>query len=284
MQTLFEKLQTKWLHSYKVNRMGTALRRIVLPAREPRVIFIFGCQRSGTTLLRNFIGLDSRVLDVGEGDPPFFHQETGDRYLRLKEDTELAALVKQTRCPWVLLKPLHDTQRASHLLGAFPGSKGIAIFRHYRPVIDSHLRYYSHKPLEYLRPLLHLDTSSWMLDGMDSDTLEVLRELLPEAGGRPVDLYALFWWVRNQLLIQQAQGKCLFVSYESLVSQPDQVHRRLEHHLGWPLSRRSTGMPHKASLNHGTSISLNSSIQNACEEVLLRLRSIEDQFYLVPAS
>jgi hypothetical protein len=225
-------------------------------------------------LLRNFIGLDPRVLDIGEGDAPFFHQPGHPRYLRLIPDEELECLIRQSRQDWVLLKPLHDTQQAGALLDRYAPAKGIGIFRHYIPVIDSHLRYYRHDPLEYLRPLTEMDENSWMLEGCDGSTLEQLPALVRDGEGNPEYLYGVFWWVRNRLMIKQCRSRCLVLSYEQLVLSPDEMRERIEQHLGHQLRGISEAMPHRASLSKGEGRSLPGSIQEACDGVLEELKAL----------
>lgn len=101
-------LRRRVLASHKLNRLRTAWRGLLHPCPEPNFTFIFGCQRSGTTLLRHLIGLDSRVQDYGEGDPPYFWQVPNEdpRYIRLRDDEEIERLRRKERSPIVLLKPL----------------------------------------------------------------------------------------------------------------------------------------------------------------------------------
>lgn len=283
IQKFLFRSRQKWEHSYKVNRLRTGLHRALMPSDDPRIIFIFGCQRSGTTLLRNFIGLDPRVLDIGEGDPPFFETE-GERYLRLKPDEVLGDLVRQTRHPHVLLKPLHDTQRASGLLQSFPDARGIGIFRHFLPVVDSHLRYYRHDPLKYLRPLIALDQTSWMLEGLDKRAMDQMTRLVEVAGTNPPDLYGVFWWVRNMALIEQAAGCCLFLSYEDLVLKPEDARSQLDLHLALRLKGLSQAMPHQGSLERGRGRLLHPMIQDACNDLLNELRAISSRKCIAPSS
>lgn len=263
------------MQSYKFNRLRTWLYGLANPCANPRVAFIFGCQRSGTTLLRNFIGLDSRFRDVGEGDPPYFYQEEGGRYLRLIDHDEVEALVRSQRSPWVLLKPLHDSQHASRLLKRFEGSKGIWIYRHYSAVIQSHLHYYKHEPLHYLVPLSSLDESSWMLQGMRKEILQEIREMVRLAEDRPQDMYAVFWYARNAYLFEQLkEGEMLVLSYEDLVLKPAGCLRLLSKHLGVELSPAAAAVPHQSSLHPKETIPLHPLIQASCDQMLTELRAL----------
>jgi hypothetical protein len=271
------RLIKKWAQSHKLNRLRTWAHACIKPCSSPRVAFIFGCQRSGTTLLRNFIGLDPRFRDIGEGDPPYFHQERGGRYLRLLEDDQVEALVSSQKSQWVLLKPLHDSQRAAELLGRFKDSRGIWIFRHYDLVVQSHLGYYHHDPMEYLQPLKQMDRSSWMLSGLENQNLERVRALVELADKSIPDLYAVFWYARNALLFQHLQRvKLLVVAYEDLVDSPHQCLQAFNRHLGTELSTQALVMPRKSAAKSVSSSALKIEIRIACEEMFKELCSLRN--------
>ena len=272
------RLIKKWAQSHKLNRLRTWVHACSKPCSSPRVAFIFGCQRSGTTLLRNFIGLDSRFRDIGEGDPPYFHQERGGRYLRLLEDDQVEALVYSQKSPWVLLKPLHDSQRAAELLGRFKDSRGIWIFRHYDSVVQSHLGYYHHDPMEYLQPLRQMDLSSWMLSGLENQNLERVRALVELADESIPDLYAVFWYARNVLLFQHLQrANLLVVSYESLVATPHQCLQAFNKHLGVGLSTKALLVPMQRRPNAPALSKLTPEVEHACNLMLQKLSSLSNQ-------
>lgn len=269
---MLSSLRKRLMQSYKLNRLRTRLYGMANPCANPRVAFIFGCQRSGTTLLRNFIGLDPRFRDVGEGDPPYFHQEAGERYLRLIDHDDVEALVRSQRSPWVLLKPLHDSQHAARLLKRFEGSKGIWIYRHYSSVIQSHLHYYKHDTLHYLQPLRALDDSSWILQGLRKEIIQKVGTLLKYAGESHQELYAVFWYVRNAHLFEQLkEGEMLILSYEDLVRKPAGCLRLLSKHLGVELSPNAAAVPHQSSLYVKLTVPLNPLVQEACDQMYQKL-------------
>lgn len=269
----------RWAESHKVNRFRTYLHALLQPCMSPRVTFIFGCQRSGTTFLRNFIGLDQRFRDIGEGDLPYFHQEKGPQYLRLVDDSQVERLVRAQKSPWILLKPLHDSQRAVELLERFQDSRGIWIFRHHDSVVQSHLSYYRHDAMEYLRPLRQMDLNSWMLSGLEHQSLERVRELLKVADVSIPDLYAVFWYARNALLSQHLKRvNLLVVSYERLVATPDQCLRAFNKHLEVDLSTKALLVPKQRKSNIPSSFKLKPEIECACNIMLEQLSFLSNQF------
>ncbi len=268
----------RWSKSHKINRFRTSLYAVLKPCSSPRVAFIFGCQRSGTTFLRNFIGLDQRFRDIGEGDPPYFHQEKGGRYLRLVDDSQVEALVKAQRSPWVLLKPLHDSQRAVELLERFQSSRGIWIFRHYDSVVQSHLGYYQHDPMDYLQPLRQVDIHSWMLSGLEQRSMERVRELLEMANSSIPDLYAVFWYARNALLFQHLKrASLLVVSYENLVADPHRGLQSFSKYLGLELSTKALLVPMQRRPSAPVLSKLTPEVEHACNLMLQKLSSLSNQ-------
>lgn len=272
---MFLNISDRWRKSHKLNRLRTSLYATLKPSLAPRVLFIFGCQRSGTTLLRDFIGLDRRFRDIGEGDPPYFNQEQGERYLRLVDDPQVEAMVNAQKSPWVLLKPLHDSQRAAELLERFQGSRGIWIFRHYHSVVQSHLGYYLHHHLDYLQPLRQMDLSSWMLSGLGCQRISQIRKLVEIADESVPDLYAVFWFARNAFFFQNLK-RCnlLLVSYEDLVASPHECLQAFSKHLSVELSTNALSVPRKQNTTKPSSLKLNPEIQDSCNVLLKQLRSV----------
>jgi hypothetical protein len=264
------------LSSYKVNKLRTQLHAMLHPCIDPRFVFIFGCQRSGTTMLRNFIGFDPRISDHGEGDPPYFwQQETTDpRYLRVVPDDEIRHLALAQKSPIVLIKPLHDSQRAAEMLTRFPDSRGIWIFRHYNEVILSHLTYYKHRyePLAYVKDLLDLNELSWKAEGL----CEEMRDFISRhrhLAVTPTSAFALFWLARNSLLFKNEHEHMLTLNYKDLVERPLEALGKLSQHIGLELDDRYALFPQQRTRTQMLPEELPEVLRLACEEMFQRLLS-----------
>lgn len=264
----------KWLTSYKVNKLRTCLHGMLHPCADPRLVFIFGCQRSGTTMLRNFIGFDPRVKDYGEGDPPYFWQTPVEdpRYIRLVPDEEVETLRRSERNEIVLIKPLHDSQRAAELLTKWSSSKGVWIFRHYHEVILSHLTYYKgrYEPMPYLKDLLELNEGSWKAEHLGAEMREFIREhrhlaTTPAAG------FALFWLARNSLFFTNKHDKLISLHYADLVQHPRGALQVLGTHLGMEFDSRYADFPEHRDRQKPLPDPLPPVLQDACESMMDRL-------------
>jgi len=269
-------LSWRVLSSYKVNRLRTWVHQRLHPCRDPRIVWVFGCQRSGTTMLRSFIGFDPRVNDQGEGDPPFFWQTPVEdpRYIRLIPDAEIERLVRAQTSEVVLIKPLHDSQRAAELLRRFQRSKGIWIFRHYHEVILSHINYYRgrYDPLPYLRDLLELNPGSWKAEALGEEMRAFIiqhRHLAttPTAG------YALFWLARNSLLFQQEHPDLITLDYDTLVVRAADALALLSQFVGLDLDARYAQFPQRRERPKELPDALPPVLKEACEMMLERLRA-----------
>lgn len=275
------QLTWRLLSSYKVNKLRTRLYSMLHPCRDPRLVFIFGCQRSGTTMLRNFIGFHPAISDHGEGDPPFFWQMPVEdlRYLRVLPDAEIERLTHAQKSPVVLIKPLHDSQRAAELLRNFPRSKGLWIFRHYREVILSHLNYYKgrYDPLPYLKDMLELNTASWKAEGLSDEMRDFIIQHRAQAT-TPTAAFALFWLARNSLLFHQDHPDLLTVNYADLIEHPQESLTRLSHHIQMDLDPRYALFPQRRERPQSLPDALPAPIVEACERMLERLVAKSKEF------
>ena len=267
----------KVLSSYKINKLRTCLYRTFNPCPDPRLVFIFGCQRSGTTMLRDFIGFDPRVKDYGEGDPPFFWQRPMDDplYIRLVHDVEVERLRMAERSELVLIKPLHDSQRAVELLGKWPRSKGIWIYRHYREVILSHQAYYKgrYSAEPYLNDLWELNEKSWKAEYLGAEMKDFIRTHRHLATNSTV-AFALFWLARNSLLFTNKHPNLITLPYSAMVRQPQLALEVIGHHLEMDFDPRYAEFPEHRERNKPLPHPLPCAVEVACEKMLSALAGV----------
>lgn len=109
-----DSIKRKIIASDKRYRLTTAFHEVVNNYKTSSPIFIFGCQRSGTTLVQKIIRLSPCVRSYGEGDAPYF-DESG----RLKEPDLIKSCLSKENNKYILLKPLCESQNARELLDKF---------------------------------------------------------------------------------------------------------------------------------------------------------------------
>ncbi len=265
-------LRRRCIGSSKLNRLRTWIRATIFPSEKSRFIFVFGCNRSGTTMLKDLIGLDPRVKDYGEGDPPYFVPERGPRYYCLQESGTLSRELSRERHPFTLVKPLHDSQRARELLAAFPEARGIWIFRDYRQVIQSYKGFFRNEDFRRrIGPLWDVSVDSWMNQSIPEDVASLLAEFpLPEIEDH--NAYALYWLARNSVLFQQdLENELLILNYADCVRNPTQVLERISLHIGLSLPSRFGLIVHQESLRESFPFTVDSRIATRCEALQQRL-------------
>lgn len=267
-------LSQKWLTSYKLNKLRKKLYQYLQPTSRSKVIFIFGCQRSGTTMLARVIDLCPWVNVYGEGDPPYFYQENHPLNLRLKPDAELKALVASEKSKFVLIKPLYESQNAIKLLEMFPGSKGIWIFRDCKDVVDSHINCYKkHDGATYIQDMITPSYPSWKNENIAPDIQQYLasfsdKELTTATG------YAFFWLARNSLYFEmQDHSQLLLTNYETLVNNPQTEIRRIFDFIGTPFKDKYASIIHKHSVAKLFPHPIDESVLEACSALTKRLQA-----------
>ena len=239
------------------------------PHDQRRVVLIFGCQRSGTTMLQQtFLDQSWRVLILEEhdrrlvGDDP---EETSWEYV--------PTVVRRIhRLPFevVAAKALAESFRVSELIDAAGGAKAIWMLRHYKDVARSNLkRFGDENPFQDLEPFRSGDALDWHSRGATTQTRETVADLL-SVDLSPLDAAALFWWTRNQLYFDLNlwnEKRIRILRYEQACTCPDEVVQKLSTYIGIPLPRRSIVKKVRAQPGAVTLDELNPEVDRLCKEM-----------------
>ncbi len=274
IRSAYRRVRYKWLTSYRLNRLRKRVFRRLRPTDQSRLIFVFGAQRSGTTVLSRAFGLSPRVWVYGEGDPPFFHDDQGEHYLRLKPFDEIEALLRAERSPYTLVKPLFDSQHHANLLQRFTGSKGLWIYRNVDDVVNSHEDYYTaHDGVTYIRRMMDFDNRSWMNERLPPE-IEALLRRYAETEFNSATGYALFWLARTALYPTVADlDELLLVNYEALVTEPYEELARIFAFVGVPFKKRYAEIFHRQSVSKKTPPPIDDAVRAECVSLWERLQA-----------
>ncbi len=200
------------------------------PFRRPvvaRPIFIFGRQRSGTSMLMYCFHLhpDTIVFDEHR-DSPFFHQ------YQLRSLDLVSDYLQASPAPFVCIKPICDSHRVMEFIHRFPQGAHLWMYRHYKASARSSLVKFRN-PTRAIRLVCEGKSGGgWFQDGISVTIEHVLRSIYSSRLS-DLDLACLTWWARNQIFLEQQlsqQPSITLVRYESLAQQP-------EEELGWLFSR-----------------------------------------------
>jgi hypothetical protein len=215
------------------------LSRSIVPAPpdERRVVLIFGCQRSGTTMLQQtFLDRSWRVLILEEHDRRLVG--SGPQETTWQDYSTVLGRLRRLPFEVVAAKPLVESASATELMDAAGAVKAVWMLRCYPEVARSNVnRFGTDNPYRDLLPIRDRDALDWRWKGTTEETRETVIALLNRRL-TPFDAAALFWWTRNQLYFDQrlwADDRIRILRYERACNQPDEVIRSLSDHIGLEL-------------------------------------------------
>ena len=234
----------------------------------PDTVFVFGCQRSGTTM----------ILDTLERDwsTTIFRDVSELGNIVLRPDKEVRTVLARTRSQWAIAKPLADSHRVIDLLSSFERARGLWMFRHHLAVAHSDLRLFGDQNgIRNLQGALSEDSTNWRTRGVTPGIREMV-ERLSVSELSELDAALLFWLVRNSLFFEQKldrHPRVRLVSYERVTAQPLEVFGEIYSWLGKepPQSRLTNNIrPSPPPPSGGES---NPAILMECERLLERLEA-----------
>lgn len=246
------------------------------PTERSQGVFIFGAQRSGTTML----------VDCFENSPEFdVYGETSIAFEKnvLKGLDTARDLLHQSKRPFVVFKPLTDSHRAAELMSVGEASKAIWIYRRPDARANSAVARHGDANLRFLRELIAVGTTDrWEARGLTADTSAVLRRLDPAA----LDAHSAagaFWFLRNQLFFDQQLDRnpaVLLLKYEMLVAKPAPTMKAVCDFIGCEFDLRMIKDVHARSGGRRAP-RLSPEISKLCKEMLNMLdRTLAQQWRL----
>ena len=266
-----EEQEFRWFRLRKRVRQLFTYRR----GADKKVLFIVGCQRSGTSMIHHLFRLDWDTVTYDEMSPL---SSIDPKHFRLDPIDMVHERIMAQRAPLVVAKPLVESQNLGDLLDAFPEAKAIWMFRDFQDVARSNLRYFGedtgHRDLQ---PILAGDTGNWRAQHVAPSTLKTLQDLYaPDLPSH--DAAALFWYARNRLFftrdfVQDPRvGLC---RYEDLVSEPARVMTAGYEFIGRPYpGDRIVADVFSSSKGKGRDLDLTPAVGSLCRELLDRLESL----------
>jgi hypothetical protein len=234
------------------------------------LIFIFGCQRSGTTLLSRIFDRDPTSLVYNERSA--LTSDDSPRGLRLNPLPDVARQLNATPVGLTVLKPLVESHRSSDLLDYFEGSKAIWLYRNYWSVAKSIVeRWGPDHPIQQLQPIVEERPGDWRSEGLSLLSRENIRSRF-SVELDPLDTSALFWYARNRLFFDQnlVQDERVYLCrYEELVGDPWVEMNRIYRFLGLPSpDPRIVKGVHVSSLGALKAVGFSPSIRELCQGLL----------------
>jgi hypothetical protein len=252
--------------------LGLAKRsaRSIVRARphERRVVLIFGCQRSGTTMLQQtFLDRSWRVLILEEHDRRLVGPNPGPEETTWQEYSTVLGRIHRLPFEVVAAKPLVESASATPLMDAAGTVKAVWMLRHYRGVARSNVsRFGADNPYRDLLPICSRDALDWRYRGTTEETWETVTALMSRRL-TPLDSAALFWWARNQIYFDQRlweDDRIRILRYERACNQPEEVTRALSSHIGVALPLASIASRVRAQPSPPQTGELDPEIERLC--------------------
>ncbi|QTA91882.1 sulfotransferase family protein [Desulfonema magnum] len=240
---------------------------------QKKILFIIGCQRSGTTLVTERIfDKDLSVKVYKEVSKLSRNSISG---IRLNSLNTVKSMLEKDKAPVIVLKPLVETQNSLNLLDYFPNSGALWMYRNYKDVAASNLRRFGLKNgINNLRPVIEKEPHNWRSEHVSEEVRKIVIRYFAE-DMNPYDAAALFWFVRNHFFFElklDQHPRVMMCRYENFVANPLENMQQIYKFLGhdFPGAQILTEV-HPSSVGKGKTIKLSPDIELLCEELLEKL-------------
>lgn len=236
------------------------------------ILFIVGCQRSGTTMMTKIFEKNFNAKIFSE----FSELSSIDPYkIRLNPLNMVKDVIENTNYPFIVLKPLVESQNLIELLGYFKSSKALWMFRNYKDVASSHIKKFDiNNGIRNLRPIAMNEINNWRNENVSESTRQLVLNYFSEKMN-PHDAAALFWYTRNILFFEQGLHKRCEVNlckYEDLVFNPHIIIKAIYSFVGFNYQGdRAILAIYSSSVDKGRLLSLSPEIERLCNGLYKKL-------------
>jgi len=239
------------------------------------ILFIVGCQRSGTSIMQIVFKHDLNTRSFEE----FSELSSNDHKSRIRLNS-LELVEKEfskVKASFIVAKPLVESQNILQLLDYFHNSKAVWLFRNYRGVALSNIKYFGiQNGIEDLRPIVGNEPRDWRSEKVSKHVQETISKYFSE-DMNPHDAAVLFWFARNSLYFDlelHKDPRVLLCAYEDFVLDPDKNIKNIYRHVGQVYPQKNiTAAVHSNSRKNGQDLELSPEIENLAQELQDRLES-----------
>lgn len=252
------------------------LNRVRYTAPPPATVFIFGCQRSGTTHLERLFRADLRSVVYGEYSAL---SVTPDRTVWMPAGSMRDRLARDA-ARYTVVRSLLASHQARDVLGDWPGASAFWVFRDANSVVDSMVRKWNGDFFDISKRVETTPDGRWDLAELWQRIHQEAQTLAPDAGPRTRirDAYALFWLYRNQLAFDldlPSLPQVVMADYADVTARPEAY---LDHGLALagvePVTRRYRLETRRASPGKaGNKPRVSPPIQARCDALYDALRT-----------
>lgn len=263
------------ISQYLLIRKKLILERFSTMPEHKQLLFIVGCQRSGTTLMYRIFENDWNTRCFPETSSL---NEFPDIMLRLKPFDEMKQVLDTVRKPFITVKPLVESQNILKILDYFEGSKAVWIYRNYKSVAASNLKFFGEENgITDLIPILNQDPRNWRSERVPEYVYKTIADHYSE-DMNPFDAAVLFWCARNSLYLDLELDKnddIYLCKYEDLVSTPEKIMRAIYNHSGQPFPGPHIHKEiHSKSVKRGKDLDISPGVEKLAQEIQSKIEEI----------
>jgi hypothetical protein len=175
----------------------------------------------------------------------------------------------RTNAPFIVAKPLVESQNTPELLHYFENSAAVWTFRNYKAVALSNVnKFGAQNGIKDIRPIARHEANNWRSEKASEHIQETILKYFSE-DMNPYDAAVLFWYARNSLFFDLELDKhprVLMCFYEDLVLDPDKYVRTIYQKVGqvYP-QHKITAEVHAHSRKKGKEIELSPEIERLAQ-------------------
>lgn len=224
-------------------------------------VFIFGAQRSGTTMLGECFGRSPEIMNLGESDPRAFESYS------LLDIKTVEKVIEDNPYNFLIFKPLKDGHRANELLEHWPEAKSLWAYRDYADRVNSAVERFGRHPLDVFSNYVSNGSIAWQLESLSAEDSQLLKTMNIERLSVN-DGAALMWYIRNRLFYNlglDQNSRVRLFQYEAFVSNPSIEMKSISEYVGCHFTGKMVENVHSKSLGKRKRPEIASDIENLCE-------------------
>jgi len=242
---------------------------------QQSILFIVGCQRSGTSMLLNVFDKDLNTRCFGEFSKLTSNDTSGG--IRLNSLELVKKEFSKVKAPFIIVKPLVESQNVPELLDCFDNSRAVWMFRNHKDVASSNIKHFDiNNGLDDLRPIVNNEPNNWRSEKVSGHVRETISKYFSE-DMNPYDAAVLFWFARNSLFFDlglHENPRVMMCCYEDLVLDPEKYVGNIYQQAGqvYPAINITTEV-HSNSRKKGKDIELSPEIEQLARELQNKLEA-----------
>lgn len=243
------------------------------PGVEKTILFIVGCQRSGTNLMERIFEHDLNTKVYPENSKLTVRDKP--KRLRLNSLESVKVVLDKDRAALVVLKPLVESQNTLNLLDYFTGSKALWLYRRYKGVAHSHVeKWGGENSINDLRAIVERQPNNWRCENVSEELRDIVLEHFSDDMA-DYDAAALYWFVRNNLFFDlrlDRNPRVMICKYEDLAENPALITKTIYQFLGHEFpGNHIVSEVHQNSIKKGEDIQLSPNLEKRCTGLMERL-------------